>query len=546
MTQNKKFLNGISISIGALTFLYIFGINFLFSKTTFFYHFDHPLFLTGYLSFINDSWHFPLGVTDNIYPGSNFSIVWTDSIPIYSIFLKIIKTLFGIKISNPFPLWYFTCYLLSSYYIGKILQTRTNNIFNYVFGIFILINTPLMVNRMIFHSALSSHWLILAVIYYYIINEENNYKNFFGYALITAISLFIHPYLFTILFPIYFISILKSFFLKKNIALNIKSLFIFSVLIAFYFFGVLTNFSSNSNNSIRRRDYIKYGAEFNSFFCGENPVWIINKYLWCNPPYTQIHHEGYAYLGVGIIFLTFLFFFNIKSLIKSLKKNKLLILVLFSMLLYSFGNKWKIAHVQIFEFQPTKFHLNLLEIFRSTGRYTWALYYFLAVFAVLNIFKLENKKLATLILFFALSLQLVESYNVYPGKSGWFKLNNIPTAQVTIAKNIFELNGEQILHVLPDERCASMPQADHYIVALEFLNLGGKVQTTRTSRLLLDFDFCENYSIEKSIKTYSPFHFVINDISLLNKTNFRLDYQCIILPKYIHEDSNPAYCTKQK
>ena len=41
--------------------------------------------LTGYLAFINDTWHFPLAVTDNIYPNGNFSIVWTDSIPIFSI-----------------------------------------------------------------------------------------------------------------------------------------------------------------------------------------------------------------------------------------------------------------------------------------------------------------------------------------------------------------------------------------------------------------------------------------------------------------------------
>ena len=89
--------------------------------------------------------------------------------------------------------------------------------------------------------------------------------------------------------------------------------------------------------------------------------------------------------------------------------------------------------------------------------------------------------------------------NIYPGKSGWFQLNEPPVEQLSVSKKIINNDLDKILHVLPDERCASMPQADHYIIALEFLNAGGTVQSTRTSRLLLDFDFCNDYSINKSL-----------------------------------------------
>ena len=41
----------------------------------------------------------------------------------------------------------------------KILQLKIDNYFFYILGITLLTNTPLMVNRMIFHSALSAHWL---------------------------------------------------------------------------------------------------------------------------------------------------------------------------------------------------------------------------------------------------------------------------------------------------------------------------------------------------------------------------------------------------
>ena len=37
------------------------------------------------------------------------------------------------------------------------------------------------------------------------------------------------------------------------------------------------------------------------------------------------------------------------------------------MLIYSLGNKWKIAHVQFFEFEPLYLHKKILEVFRATG-----------------------------------------------------------------------------------------------------------------------------------------------------------------------------------
>ena len=539
MTKNKLLLNLTSLSIGFLTYIFIFGPDFLLGKTTFFYNFDHPLFLTGYLAFINDTWHFPLAVTDNIYPNNNFSIVWTDSIPIFSIILKIIYSLVGIKLINPFPLWYLLCFILLSFYIGKILQLKIDNYFFYILGITLLTNTPLMVNRMIFHSALSAHWLVVAGIYYYLLNRQNKYNHLNSHAVNTGLSLFIHPYIFTIVFPIYFVSLVNGFY-KKNFQNIFRSILIFSSLIVFYTFGFLTNFNQGV---YKRPDYVKYRAEFNSFFCGEQPIEIIDKYLWCYPPYTQIHHEGYGYLGIGIIFLFALLIFQPKKTLNSLKENYFMLLVLIAMVLYSFGNKWKIAHVQIFEFEPIDIHKELLYIFRSTGRYTWAFYYFLCFFVVIKLLSIKNKSVAGALLLIATTFQINESVNIYPGKSGWFQLNEPPVEQLSVSKKIINNDLDKILHVLPDERCASMPQADHYIIALEFLNAGGTVQSTRTSRLLLDFDFCNDYSINKSLDFYDPYHFVIADIQKV-ENNALKNYTCENLSRYIHTDSNPAYCKK--
>ena len=294
-------------------------------------------------------------------------------------------------------------------------------------------------------------------------------------------------------------------------------------------------------SEFRRPDYIKYGAQFNSFFCGETPNTLLNRYLLCDPPYTQIHHEGYAYFGIGIIFLSIFLILQPKTVLKNFRQNWLLITTLILMVIYSFGNKWKIAHVQIFEFEPVFIHMKLLEVFRSTGRYTWAFYYFLSIYLVLNILNLKKKNLGIVILVLALFFQISEMSNTYPDKSGWFRLYDPPLQQITLAEKIYEQNSNHVLHVLPDERC-SFPEADHYIMALEFLNYGGTVFPTRASRLRIDIGFCDDYSINKSLKRYRPYHFVINNLDNLAMTDFKKDYHCIEVSSYIHPTSKPAYC----
>ena len=201
----------------------------------------------------------------------------------------------------------------------------------------------------------------------------------------------------------------------------------------------------------------------------------------------------------------------------------------------------KIAHVQIFEFEPVSIHIKLLEIFRSTGRYTWAFYYFFSIYLVLNILKYKKESIVIFILSLSLFLQLSEASRIYPDKSAWFQLYDPPYEQISLAKEIYDKNSESVLHVLPDERC-SFPEADHYIMALEYLNYGGTVFPTRASRLRIDIGFCEDYSINKSLKKYRPYHFVINNIDNLDETDYKNDYECSVVSSYIHPTSKPAYC----
>jgi hypothetical protein len=497
------------------------------------------MFHAGYLSYINDGWNFPLTVTNNLFPGSNFSIIFMDSIPIYSLFLKIIYSTFGVKVFNPFPIWYLICFMLFAFYAGKILSIKVKN--NYIFGmsLILLVNTPLMINRMVWHSALAAHWLILVSIYYYITNKENDFKSLGIFAFFTGFSIFIHPYIFTMITSIYII-VLSLAFLRKKYKEAISSIGLFAFLLVIYFVIFL---SADNGSVYPGTDYNKYGAEFNSFFCGDFPIDLINDVLWCYPPYTTFGHEGYAYLGLGFIFLLSLLVFQPKKIYFSIKTNYLLSFGLFLMVIYSFGNKWKIAHYQFFEFQPLFFHKELLELFRATGRYTWPVCYFLMVFLIFNVASLKRKYLAYLLLTFSLIFQVTDMNNIYESKSELFRVNTSTEVQSLMAKNIYMEHPEQTLYLLPDETCA-WGEIDHYIVALYYLNQGGSIHSTRTARLKINTASCKGYKVKNDIEEKNPFHFLLNDIALIEGTEIKNQYSCIPIESFVESNRRPVYCEK--
>ena len=89
-----------------------------------------------------------------------------------------------------------------------------------------------------------------------------------------------------------------------------RSLLIFIVSISSYFFFIL-----RPDNLIGGSDSYRgaWSAEFNSFFCARNPNPFINEKLWCYRPYINYDHEGYLYLGLGIIVGLSALLFNFKS-----------------------------------------------------------------------------------------------------------------------------------------------------------------------------------------------------------------------------------------
>ena len=183
-------------------------------------------------------------------------------------------------------------------------------------------------NRMVYHIALSSHWIIIGCLYYYLLTEKIDSKNFIKFSILTGFSLFVQPYI-TFMLSVFLGFLFIKLIYTKNTKNAFKGLATYLLIIISYFVFIYSPFKYvNNADSYRGR----WSAEFNSFFCSRYPIGFINDRFFCYEPYINYDHEGYAYLGLGIILSLFVFLVKPRYLVNKLRTYKTL--VVSSLVLY--------------------------------------------------------------------------------------------------------------------------------------------------------------------------------------------------------------------
>ena len=113
LIKYQTFLIVVSITF----FIYLIGLEFISPQNQdWIYSGDLSVYQIGWQYFRNDIWRFPLGLNPNfgIYAGG--SIVFSDSIPILSIFFKLIKSYL------PTNFQYFSIWILISIFLQLFIS----------------------------------------------------------------------------------------------------------------------------------------------------------------------------------------------------------------------------------------------------------------------------------------------------------------------------------------------------------------------------------------------------------------------------------------
>lgn len=407
----------LSILLGYCYCVYCLGSNFIYNTSDISFLNDDALqHFLGWQLFRNDSWHWPLSVTENITYPQRISIAYTDSFPLLCIILKLISGLLpqiyiyqGIEtVINCSLQFYFGCLLF---------RTIRNDLWLSIIGGIFCLFSPILLYRMNaygWHDTLSSQWLILASLVL-IFKSESQKKSYDIYwqLLLIFISLGTHAYIFFMIFVLAYAWLYKKIY-QGTISISKGIVYAISIgvisLLSYYFFGYFY-----VTGSIQADGFGTNAMNLNSLFNTQN-----SKIL----PSLPADAEGYQYLGFGIIlglpFALWYLIINFKIVkIKQyvLKKYFGLAVVCIFLLLFSlstkihFGNYLVLDYSRIFE---GSIFAILFNAFRSSGRLFWPVNYLILIFVVVKCYDLINIKNRTLSQIFILILCLIQIIDLKP------------------------------------------------------------------------------------------------------------------------------------
>lgn len=374
----------------------------------------------GWVGYRNCEWMFPWGLTDALSYPQKSSVIFTDSIPHVAFFFKILSP-FLPNTFQYFGLYGFLCLLLQGGISALIIKKLTGNTtYSILCSIFFIFSSS-MLFKMMFQTAVASHWLILLSLYWFISGRDYSYKK---KILCWSITIFLASGVHIAILAM--CCIILFFYSVQNIKdlklLKTCLLIIIPILIAIstiYLYGGLTS-ETNPVSTTNENGGLGYQSfNLNSLI---NPINDKNSTILPTLPlYAEFQNDGYQYLGFGLIIMVPVILgyilFNYKDSLLSKLKDPFccssIIMALF-FFIFALSPKITLGNKLLFQYYPPKLILWIWEIFRASGRFFWPVFYFLIIALLVGYFQWgKQKKWLFPILFSIICIQL---FDIFPGE----------------------------------------------------------------------------------------------------------------------------------
>lgn len=395
---------GSSVFFGLIWFLLLFGpqtlnptyVDWIYvSGTDLFQH------QNGWEWFRQEAWRLPLGSIQAFGYPFGTTVSFTDSIPLFAFVFR----LFSFLLPPDFQylgLWILVS-LMGQFFFGMLIVGEfTKSYIKMILGASLLVLSPVLINRVFFHNSLTAQWILLAGIWFILV--EYRRKLWRGaWLLLFSISLLIHLYFVVMLLPLWAISLWLRFSRDKQPKAIIVD--ILAVTVVGLFISFLIGLFSLSLGDLLGEGYGFYSWNLNGFI---NPG-EYSAVLPGLPLGTEGQTEGFSYLGLGnLILLPLGLFFFLKEgrLTKAWKLMVPVLLVCLLFLLFALSNRAFANQHSLWDFQlPKKIEISF-ALFRASGRFIWPVYYMIVLFSLLNL--VEKKNWVIPILLGALLLQFFD------------------------------------------------------------------------------------------------------------------------------------------
>lgn len=395
----------LAIVIGCSFVIYLFPWAFLTGNSVVFDNGDIAQHVSGWWYYAKDSWHFPLLHTGRLNHPEGITIALTDSIPLMALLFKSLLTLFPTLFPENFHYfgWWmglvFVAQAVSAVMLMRALGAKS--LFALIISIGFALTWPVLHARY-HHSALMMQSIIIFALAFYFSGSNKTWssnKTSFSFIALSLVGLTVHPYFLPFVAGLFVAFMVDQIVKGEPWFLQLKRLLVFGFALG------LTMWALGYLD--RKAPLAGFGDFF--FLDLKHPFCGGGKLIKCGigPVYAFPYHEGFNYLGAGLLLLIpFALLFNLKTLLSLPKKYPALLILVLGFFLYALSNRVRYAGVEIFSYPLPTWLQFLTGTFRASGRFFW-LVSLLVLFVTLASLLKRRALLPTLFVAFLLTTALV-------------------------------------------------------------------------------------------------------------------------------------------
>lgn len=461
-----------AIVIGCCFVAYLFPWTFLTGHSVVFDNGDIAQHISGWWYYARDSWHFPLLHTQRLNHPEGVTIALTDSIPLMAMLFKTLLTLFPSLFPEHFHYfgWWmglvFVAQALSAVMLMRALGAKS--LFALIVSIGFALSWPVLHARY-HHAALMMQSIIIFALAFYFFGASkawSSHKTSFAFIALSLVGLTVHPYFLPFVSGLFVAFMVDQIVKGESWLLQLKRLTTFAIVLGLtmWVLGYLD----------RKAPLGGFGDFF--FLDLKHPFCGGGKLINCGigPVYEFPYHEGFNYLGAGLLLLIpFALIFNGKALSALPKKYPALLILALGFFLYALSNRVRYAGVEIFTY-PLPAWLNFLTgTFRASGRFFW-LASLLALFVTLASLLKKRTFLPTLAVACLLTTALVLQVKDVKPWLDRIRTESKKPSKVNYADWAPVMAQVDKLVMYPTYQCAH-PHYQHYIWVMQMAGYYGKL-----------------------------------------------------------------------
>ena len=381
----------------------------------------------GWKYFRNADWSFPIGLHDGLTYPYQVGILYTDSIPLFAIFFKILSPILP-ETFQYFGLFGLMCYILNGGMASLLIaRFNKNKVFCALGSVFFVLSTPVL--QRLFgllsedsrHTSLAAHFVILAAIGIWMYREkfQKYWKAAVAFSILGILCVMIQMYMIFIVGGIMCVYLLHCILKEKDWKrfFVVFSCFAISSVLAFYLMGGFTDVLTAMAGG-----FGLYSANLNALINPFNYSTFFGKLPW-NPG----QYEGFSYVGLGMFVLYGVC--GVILLIKAIQirnwkdikrrcrdvfkrhKNGIIPLAVVTIVFWSLALTSSVywgKRIVLQVFLPERW-MDMLAIIRSSGRFMWVIMYFVMLFGLFLLTRhVKKKKIQIAVLVFCVVVQLCD------------------------------------------------------------------------------------------------------------------------------------------